>query len=63
MENIGIDKVYDNEYFRINKILNLSTGLWPYNVGTPRIIVRLMVACTLGIATIPHVSITCFDYI
>ena len=62
MENTEVDKVYDNEYFRINKLLNLSTGLWPYRTGIFRILQRFIVTCVLGGVTVPHVSITCFDY-
>ena len=54
--------VYNNEYFKINKILQETTGLWPYRSRFDKFIRRFIVLFVLGVVSVPHVRKAKFFY-
>lgn len=57
MDSKILKDVYNNEYFKINRVLQETTGLWPYQSRLQKLIRRCIVLFVLGIVTIPHVSV------
>ena len=52
-----VNSLFDNYYFKINKMFQVYTGTWPFNSGSKKIIPGIVFNVVLLFFIIPIVSI------